>query len=390
MTMPPYPILPNVDKTVLTTAVRQILKDDSAIIVDYQVHRLSGGFASDTVGGDGTFRISGSARVGAKALRWSLVLKMLSKTPNVGSDDVQDWHYWKREALAYRSDLLTDLEGQLSAPRSFGVTGNDREGYWLWLEDVADELGKTWPLEHYATVARHIGQFNGHALKRPIPTFPWLTRGRAKNWIDLADPYLRDLDGVVSRHPRYDWLSETHVADIQSLWKSRQLLFDAMDRLPRTLCHHDAFRRNLFARTGADGLPETVAIDWQVIGTGALGEDIVPLVCVSLQFMDVPMSKAHSLEKMVFSSYLDGLLDSGCRFDDREVRFAFAATATLMLGLGGLLWLDHFLDPGQHTMVERNIGQPLEIIKANFAELQSYLLALGEEALDTLPPARQT
>lgn len=374
------PGLDALDAGRLTPIIRRVLENAGAEVVDWTVSRLSGGFASDTVGGDGSARVRGTARIGVETVPWSLVLKTAKRTPGVGSDDPQDWHYWKREALAYESGLLDDLTGGLSAPRCYDVTRVDDDTYWLWLEEVTDTFGGNWPLEHYYVAARHLGQFNGYALEWTVPDYPWLTEGRAKNWIHLADVYLRDLPGIMAREPRYDWLTEAHAAGILALWRDRQPLFDALDRLPRTLCHHDAFGRNLFARTDAGGAPETIAIDWQIVGTGALGEDIVPLVCVSLQFMDVPMSKADELHALVLDGYLEGLRDSGCRFEERDVRFAFSATAALMLGVGGLLWMEHFLDRKQHDMVVRNIGHPLDEIRETFAALQTYLLSLGDEA----------
>ncbi|MCP4384464.1 MAG: hypothetical protein GY798_24145 [Hyphomicrobiales bacterium] len=368
------------DGSILTPVVRRLFGRDDVAVIDWQVSSLAGGFAGDTVGGEGTVRVQGTADVGPETLDWSVVLKTLSRAPDVGSEDPRDWHYWKREALAYESGLLDDIEGGLSAPRCYGVTGFGETTYWLWLEDESDAFGGSWPLLHYAIAARHLGQFNGYAFGRSVPNYPWLTRGRAKNWIGLADIYLRDLPAIMAQEPRYDWLTETHAKGILSLWKDRRPLFDALDRLPRTLCHHDAFGRNLFARKNSDGSQETIAIDWQIVGTGAFGEDIVPLICVSLQFMDVPMGDAAMLQGLVLEGYLDGLRDTGCRFDERDVRFAFSATAALMLGVGGLIWLQHFLDAEQRVMVERNIGQPLDAITENFAALQTYLLSLGDEA----------
>ena len=58
------------------------------------------------------------------------------------------------------------------------------------------------------------------------------------------------------------------------MWAQRKQFLDALDRLPETLCHFDAFRRNLFARRTPDGLGRTVVIDWAFVGIGAVGQDI--------------------------------------------------------------------------------------------------------------------
>jgi hypothetical protein len=152
-------------------------------------------------------------------------------------------------------------------------------------------------------------------------------------------------------------------------------------RLPRTFCHHDAFHRNLFAQKSAAGLEHTVAIDWQMVGTGAVGEEITPLIAVSLQFMNVGMQHAQALEDIVFTGYLDGLRDAGCQVDERLVRFGYAASASLMLGVAGVaLWLPAFLEEERRAVMEKVLGHPIEAVVETFAQLQEYLLDLGEEA----------
>src|SRR5436309_2568996 len=64
------------------------------------------------------------------------------------------------------------------------------------------------------------------------------------------------------------------------LWQERLPRLDLLDRLPQTMVHGDADRRNLFARRGAGG-GETVAIDWAFTGVAALGEELVNLVLAS-------------------------------------------------------------------------------------------------------------
>src|SRR5919201_6300912 len=75
------------------------------------------------------------------------------------------------------------------------------------------------------------------------------------------------------RHPLIRRAYPTPVAErLLRLHAGRGVLLDRLDRLPHTLCHLDAFRRNLFARVTDDGRQQTVAIDWASIGFAALGE----------------------------------------------------------------------------------------------------------------------
>ena len=374
--------LESVDATTLAPFVRQALRNDAAETISWKSKALSGGYASETVGGYGTYRFEGTAHVKEETLSWSLVLKVLGKTPQVGSDNPHDWNYWKREILAYQSGLLSDLPGQFSAPCCFGVVEYPNDEFWIWLEDITDIIGEAWPLEQYGIAARHLGQFNGlYLLERPLPEYSWLTEGRVKNWLDIGEPTLRNLRSIVQNAPKQPWLSNLEINRILALWADRKRLVAALELLPRTFCHHDAFRRNLFAQKTADGLDQTVAVDWQIVGTGALGEEITPLIGVSLQFMNVEMQHAKELENTVFKGYLDGLRDVGCQIDERLVRFGYTASAALMLGVAGTaLWLDLIWDDKERTSAEKSIGYPIESILDTFAALQQYLLDLGEEA----------
>lgn len=371
-----------VDATILTPLVRQNLRNDCAEVVSWNHRVLSGGFASETVGGYGTFRFEGTALANEEIVSWQLVLKVLGKIAEAGSNDPQDWNYWKREILAYQSGLLEDLPGQFSAARCFGVFEYVNDEFWIWLEGITDIVGEVWPLEQYGVTARHLGQFNGaYLLGRPLPNYSWLSEGRVKNWLKIAEPSLRNLRSIVQNALNQLWLSESDVNRILDLWADRHRLLAALAKLPRTFCHHDAFRRNLFAQKNAAGLEHTVAIDWQMVGTGAVGEEITPLVAVSLGFMNVEMQYAKELEDIVFAGYMDGLGDAGCQVDERMVRFGYTASASLMAGVAGAaLWIPDFLDDKSRASVERVIGHPVEAVLETFAAKQQYLLDLGEEA----------
>jgi Ser/Thr protein kinase RdoA (MazF antagonist) len=108
------------------------------------------------------------------------------------------------------------------------------------------------------------------------------------------------------------------VADrVLRLHANRELWLTALERCPRTLCHHDAHRGNLFAWRTRSGLDQTVAIDWAQVGTGAVGEDLVQLV-MSL-FADGMRSglDAPTVHEDMFASYLEGLCQAGWQGDSR-------------------------------------------------------------------------
>ena len=190
----------------------------------------------------------------------------------------------------------------------------------MWLAEVTDEIGE-WPLERYGLAARHLGQFNGaYLVGKQIPNQPWVSQGWLRGWVARWD-HTRDLFRRSLDHPlaRRIYPGDTPERFFR-LWEEHEFLFDALNRLPQTFCHLDAFRRNLFAVQSAEGNEQTSAIDWAFAGEGAVGEEIAPLVTASLVFLDVDVTHARELDNIVFNGYLNGLRDAGWRGDERQLR----------------------------------------------------------------------
>ena len=369
-----------VDAATLAPLVRQALNDDGASVMEFSVKPLSGGFAGETVGGHGTYRFTGTARSARGTIPWSMVLKVLGRVRGTGSTDLREWNYWKREILAYQSGLLDELPGGIVAPRCFGVVENDGEEYWIWLEDVAGDTPDHWDMADYARVARHLGQFNGAYLTgHPIPDRPWFTRGRVRNWLEIAAPILDHLPRHLAGRTRRHWLTPRQAEGVSALWRGRDPLLAALDALPRSLCHHDAFQRNLFIT------PErTVAIDWQIMGTGAVGEEIMPLVCVGVQFMHVPPERMAELEGYVVAGYLEGLRDAGWRGEESLVRFGYGCAAALWGGVSTIGLWPEISDAENYKGIEDLLGTPIDAIVDCWAVMQDHYLKLGDEAVAAL------
>lgn len=120
------------------------------------------------------------------------------------------------------------------------------------------------------------------------------------------------------------------------LWVERERFLRAIERLPQTFCHLDVFRRNMFARRGADGQNQTVLIDWSFAGIAAIGEELACLIVASVELFEVEVARAVELDRIVFDGYLAGLRDAGWQGDPRQVRFGFVASAVLRYGVGTL------------------------------------------------------
>jgi hypothetical protein len=166
------------------------------------------------------------------------------------------------------------------------------------------------------------------------------------------------------------------------LWADQDRLLELFDHLPKSFCHLDAFRSNLLTRRGIDEREQTVAIDWSIAGIGAIGEEIAPLFVQSLQYFEVEMKQMRRLDNFVFEGYLTGLRDVGWRGNPQLVRFGYTTTLALYKGVGfvGFLLSLVLHDEGMRHSLEKSLGNPLEHVFAQWAELQHYLLDLGDEA----------
>ena len=372
--------LQSVNQAALTPIVRRALGSETVEVTYWDYQQIHGGIGGG-VGGTAIYRFAGQGHDQDKAVPWSVILKVLWAQAD---SDVSDCYYWRREADAYRSGWLDDLPGGLAAPQCFGTVEHPGDACWLWLEEVVDEIGR-WPVEHYGLAARHLGQFNGAYLaEESSPSWPWLSSGWLRASVAQIVPAITQLRGSLEHPLVRRWLpSDTHDA-IFRYWAERETFLDALGRLPHTLCHLDAFRRNLFARRSMDGRDQTVAIDWAFVGTGAVGEEIEPLVNRSLGFFEVELAKARELDDIVFGGYLDGLRDAGWQGDPRQMRLGYTAATTLrtLVSLGQSLPV--LLDESRHIWVERAVGRSIEEAVDHGAEVIRFQLSLADEARELL------
>jgi hypothetical protein len=365
-----------IDKSTLTPLVQSALNSDTVEVLDWDCKQVHGGAGT----GNAIYRFTGQGRDREQKMSWSLILK--TAYPEGDNTHISAWNYYKREAEAYQSGWLDDLPGGLAAPRCFGVIERQDGSCWIWLEDVTDEIGSPWPLEHYGLVAHHLGQFNGaYLVDRPLPPWPWLSSKWLRQVIESsasAIPLLRDsLDHALIRRRMPGDAGDRYFR----LWEQRGVYFDALDRLPQVLCHLDVFRRNLFSRRTAGGDPQTVAIDWAFAGRGALGEELVPLILGSVMFFEVGLDQAQALEEIAFKSYLEGLRDAGWRGDPRQARLGYAAAASLRYKFNDVgRWLAVVLDENLHPMVLQMWGMPIEDVIDHGVQMESSFDRLAEEA----------
>ena len=173
--------------------------------------------------------------------------------------------------------------------------------------------------------------------------------------------------------PVTEWLRE--------LWAERETFLSVLDRLPQAICHHDAFRRNLFARRRADGEELTVAIDWAFAGIRAVGAELTPLVQGSLGFFEVRGCAPRELTEAALAAYVTRLREAGWGGDERLVRLGFLATAALLYTVGTAgFTMSKIADPTEYPTIEQAMGLSMAEAVDAWTELSTFKFELVEEA----------
>lgn len=359
----------------LLKVVRAALGEPGAVLGAWDAVALKGGTDPQS-GARSLFLLKGTASVGSVKRPWRVVLKVLAR--GAGHADPAHVDHWEREALIYGSGLLDDLPPGLCAPRCFGVHRPADGVAWLWLEHVQD-TASAWSPARWRSVAQILGRFNGAYLAgRPLPRVPWLGGRRLRTWLERHRPLVGRIAAAPDNPAVRGWWPRPTVDAILRLWEERDAFCLALERLPQTLCHGDAIRRNLLTRRGVDGAAEMVAIDWEYAGRYAAGEEVGQKLSIAAAFYDVEPADLRVLDDLLFSGYLDGLRDAGWQGDARAVRLAYAAHAALrnaFNAVGATVPAD-----AQRTAALRTYGHTWEELAERRAEVRPFLLARAAEA----------
>ena len=357
----------------LEIILERVIGDPSAQIRDWSAESLGGGLEI----GSSIHRLGGKALTGGEEQSWLLILKIIR--PEDEFDDPQGYRYWKREVLAYQSDSLYNLPGQITAPTCYAVDEKPDGSIWLWLEDIKDEEEHPWSIERYRQVARKLGQFNGaYLVGRALPSQPWIAHDWLRKYLDHAAPMVE----FISRNPAHPTVQLMLPGIILPMtlasWKGHTKMLRVLDELPQVFCHQDAFGRNLFCRGD-----QVVAIDWGYAGIAPVGAELAALVGAAFGLAQFPSSQAKELDQACFDGYLEGLHQAGWQPDPRQVRLGFTLSMLLRYVLGATIGeaLPGLLDEATHDHWVEGLDTSEEKAGESESGVVAYYQAINIEAM---------
>jgi hypothetical protein len=300
--------MPRVDPSLLRSLVATHLDAAGAALApDWRCAAVGGG-----LGGQGVFRVAGTATVNGDAIPWSLMLKVLRRAD--ANRHPTDLGYWLREREVVESGFAAELPAGLASPRCYAVVDVSASEAHLWFEDLGGHEATRLDVDQWAAVARSFGRWQAPYLGgAPLPAWPWLSVHWLERWCQQND--MTGLERCAG-HPLVRRIYTAATARVASrFWRERELFLTAYRTLPRTVAHLDAYWRNLFVRGG-----EVVAIDWALAGVEPAGADLCGLVWTNIISGEVRAGAYEEFDRAVFEGYGAGLTDAGWRGDVRAVR----------------------------------------------------------------------
>ena len=294
-----------IDVTTLAPLVRSVTSLPQGEVVDWTSRTLQGGTVGEV------HLLEGTAKAGptdGRLVDWSLVVKVQRQWARPHDPDS-----WRREFLMYESGLLDDTGPTLAVPDLLRSDVED-DVIWLWLERVAGVTGEDMALEHYRQVATDLGRMQGEYLAgRELPCHPWFS---SRRWVSSTAAMwgtqcVYGLGRASAEGGHHGGLPPDLSRATLELWGQRDRMLDRLDAFPRTLCHRDYHADNLFIRTDVEGALQTVALDWDCAGIGAISEDIGDMVAEAVVYFGYDLTGADELVQAALDAYVDGLRDAG-------------------------------------------------------------------------------
>lgn len=251
--------------------------------VEWTVETLQGGDVGDV------YRVAGLAQTQAGALPYSVVLKVQKQWNRPG-----DPGSWRREYELYAAGAYDALPEGLHVPTCYRLEAEDAVTR-IWMEDVQGLTGgQNLGSPEHAKAARQLATYQKALVGQPLPAclrpFPAVESSFAF-WWGRMEKFLREgIDGI-----------DPDVQQALVRWgdQGKEVLSGLSARLPRTLCHGDAYHDNIFLMP--DG--RVCLIDWDTAGIGYLGEDSVDMVMECFAYADQPTDGFEAFWQEVTCAY---------------------------------------------------------------------------------------
>jgi hypothetical protein len=363
-------VLRAINDSKMSAMARKSLNRNNFRIQGWQARKIESGSGNPI--SLGTYRFEGVGCDHNEWLDWSILLKIIQSPANLGYDNYSDntsqshWNYWRRELLAYKSGWLDTLPEGIRAPQCYGAEEIPGNIGGIWLEDIKDSFSGNWPLHRYALAARHLGRLNGiYVSHRELPNFPWLSKHRIRQWLNTISwrdfPWDHPLVWHQYPNPGTD--------NFRSMLLENELFLKKLEQLPKTICHGDTYPSNFISRRVPRRQDQTIAFNWSKVGIEPIGDDLGQLVYGT--YMTLRGYDLHDISETLFTAYINGLRDSGCRIDELLVRFGYVVSAAFRIGLAWLVYLDEKVKRDSNYLPRKNLSslitEPFESVMAGEA-----------------------
>ncbi|XMB86391.1 aminoglycoside phosphotransferase family protein [Mycoplasmatota bacterium WC44] len=292
-----------VNNVLLKPVIEKLLDKENVKISSFDKYEYQSGTLGEV------FLFSGECLSTNEVIGWEVVLKVQNKWNRFG-----DPESWLREKNIYESNILDELPSNLKVPKCIKIEEKDNR-IWLWIEKAVGNHDSNLKLEEYGLIARSIGDFQ-HRFVDNTPLYSWLS---SKYWIvKNTNIWCGDAISWLLDESKKDnsILSRNCIKTLLNVWSKKDEYTDFLLNMPKTLCHRDLTPGNVFVSDD-----NVTVIDWDCLGTGFVGEDIVDLFAESLVFYNFDINKANDLKEVLINNYYSGMKESGVELNRIEIAF---------------------------------------------------------------------
>jgi hypothetical protein len=202
-----------------------------------------------------------------------------------------------RELKAFEAGLYEQMPKTFHIPYIHVIDRPEKGQFWAFVEDVRPEMEALGmhaqlPDQTIRIILSHLAAFHATFWERQdVLSYPWLmSLSQPVDYfyrcvVDCMEGMRRPADSSAYIVGKWPWFPEGVInllesldaktkRSIERLYREPERLLEKVKPMPRTLCHYDFDNRNLGMRQTAIG-PQTVVIDWEIVGEGVSSSDVV-------------------------------------------------------------------------------------------------------------------